>query len=322
MRQAVVLALVAASLAAGAPSSSLPAAGQAEPFTLGILRRDGVVTPLAVFNGDTWSSPWPASLRSSEPPPSLDQVPKKWWGKSGPLERMTLWTGGERRAVLQLRRPVAVSILCTSTPGLGSDYVSPFPLPPPGTPSFPKDGLVISGPTAIDAIESVSPDSPEWAASAALVSVQFDAAEARAASGFSHWTHPVPRPARRSVPLAMESLFRAPMDVPGWTAYRFQAVKRYPAAPADHGCGPLSSASGWIGFGPDGRHWTELTVRITYCDRMDDLYTVPLGRLGAGGRSYWIYQLSGVDHEGYVIARPTPRAVETVVQHDAGSCPR
>ncbi len=323
MRQVAAFALGAAGLLLGA-AASLPVPLRAdadEPFTVGVLRRDGVVMPLAAFSGRDWSTPWPLNPASPDVPISLELVPRKWWGRPGPVTRMTAWADGEPRGVVQLGRPLTVDVMCSSRLGLSSDYATRFPVPAPDRRSFPKDGLVVSGPAAVGAIERVPPESPEWTASAALLAEPFDAAEARAADAFLRWKHPVPRAVRRTVPLVIDALYKAPMDAPGWTAYRFQALKRYPPAPAEHGCGPLSSASGWIASGPPGRRLSQITVRITYCDRMDDLITVPLGQVVAGGRSYWVYQLSGYDREGYVIARPRPKAVETPVQYEAGSCP-
>jgi hypothetical protein len=314
--------LLAAWLAFGLTAAAPPLADERpEPFTIGVLRRDGVISPFATFDGKEWTSPWPADLRSVDIPISLDGVPRKWWGKTGPLQRMTLWIGGERRGEVALERPAAVRIMCSPRLGFRSDYVSRIPAPEPGEQSYPKDGLVVSGATAVDPISQVPPSSPEWAASEALLPEPFDGAEKRAISAFTDWEHPLERSERPKVRVRLEALYKAPMDAPGWMAYRFQAEKHYAPSPADGNCGLISSASGWIVAGPNGKHWTQLLVRITYCDRMDDVFTLPLGVVRTGGRSYWVYQLSGYDREGYVISRPTPKAVDTPVQYPAGSCP-
>ena len=123
------------------------------------------------------------------------------------------------------------------------------------------------------------------------------------------------------MPIEIEALYKAPMDADGWVAYRFQAVKRYLRAGRRRLRTPvvgerLDSA------GPNGKHWTQLAVRITYCDRMDDIVAVPLDWFVPAGKSYWIYQLSGYDREGYAVSRPTPKEIETNVQYSAGSCPQ
>jgi hypothetical protein len=291
-------------------------------FTVGVLRRDAVVTPFATFDGKTWTAQWPAELRLVDVPIALDTVPRKWWGKPGVLDQMTLWAGGQNRGIVRLQAPTMVPVMCSSRLGLRSDYVSPLPPPVPTEQSYPKEGLVVSGSTPVEGIPAVPSSSSEWAATALLLTEPFDAAETRAAAAFTDWKHPVPRKARQKVPIVLEALYKAPMDAAGWVVYRVQAVKRYAPGPSDGDCGLMSSASGWIGVGPDGKHWTQLGVRVTYCDRMDDMFTLPLGLIRARGRAYWVYQLSGLDREGFVVARPTPKGIETDVQYAAGSCPR
>lgn len=320
-----ILALVLLTVCLAPPALRSDPGDQAserpEPFTIGVLRRDGVVTPFATFDGKKWASPWPANLRFMDLPISLETVPTKWWGKTGPLERMTLWSGGANRGEVRLERPATVQIMCSRALGLRSTYASPLPAPIPTEHSYPKDGLVVSGRTPVEPISPVASGSAEWTATALLLADPFDAAEAKAAKAFTDWKHPVPRSERRKVPLALEALYKAPMDAPGWFAYRFQAVKRYAPRPGKGDCDLVSSANGWIAVGPD-RHWTELTARVTYCDRMDDIFTLPLGLIRAAGRSYWIYQLSGYDREGYAVTRPTPKSIETEIQYGAGSCSR
>jgi hypothetical protein len=307
---------------AAPPDSPLQKPDAPQPFAIGLLRRDGVVTPLGTFDGKDWTSPWPSALGSISVPISLDAVPAKWWGKAGALEEMTLWAGGERRGIVRLERPVAVAIMCSKRLGLHSNYVSSFPVPPPTERSYPKEGVVVSGDTPVEPVTPVPRSSPEWQENALLLDKPFDRAEKNATELFTEWKHPIKRAERRQVPLELDALYKAPMDAPGWVAYRFQAVKRYAPLPADGGCGLISSASGWIAVGPGGKHWTQFLVRITYCDRMDDVLTVPFGIVRAANRVYWIYQLSGYDREGYVVARPTPKTVETAVQYEAGVCPR
>jgi hypothetical protein len=297
------------------------AADTPEPFTIGLLRRDGVVTPFAAFDGHAWTAPWPANLSSVEVPISVDAVPRKWWGKTGPIDRMALWSAGERRGTIRLGAPVTVPIMCSPRLGLRSDYVSQLPAPPSGDQSYPKEGLVVSGAIPVEGISAVAPAAPEWTASEALLEKPFDGAEATAADAFTAWKHPISHAERRKAPLALEALYKAPMDTAGWTAYRFQAVKRYPPRPDDRGCGLISSATGWITRGPGDKHWTQIVVRVTYCDRMDDVFTLPLGVIRAGEKSYWIYQLSGYDREAYAVSRPTPKQIETEVLYRAGSCP-
>jgi hypothetical protein len=124
------------------------------------------------------------------------------------------------------------------------------------------------------------------------------------------------------VPVELEALYRAPMDVSGWTAYYIEAVKRYQPGPEDDGCGLITSASGWMSMAPDGKRSARLVAQVTYCDRRDVTYMLPLGLLTVDSKTFWAYQLSGYGREGYVIVRPTPKRVESHVKYSAGMCPR
>jgi hypothetical protein len=48
-------------------------------FTLGVLRRDGMVLPFAAYDGRQWQAPWPADPRYAELPISLDSIDRVCW---------------------------------------------------------------------------------------------------------------------------------------------------------------------------------------------------------------------------------------------------
>src|SRR5215213_2649405 len=135
-----------------------PGASTAAPdaFVLGVLRRDGLVSPFAAFEKKTWKSPWPADLRYLDLPISMETIPRSWWGKGGMPAGMTIWADGAQRGTLALTRPARVQIMCSPRLALASDYRSHEPPPPPGVQPYPKDGLVISNGQPIAAIETLS----------------------------------------------------------------------------------------------------------------------------------------------------------------------
>lgn len=290
------------------------------PFAVGVLRRDGIVSPFAVFDGKRWAAPWPSDLRFTELPISLESIPGKWWGKAGAISQMTAWVGGVNRGTLHVARPALVRTMCERRLGLISDYRPPQPAPPPGVQPYPKDGLAVSGDQRVEPIEVMSPRSPEWAPAAVQLLEPFDKAEQGAISAVLDWKHPIRGADRRKVPVELEAMYRAPMDRPGWVAYYVESTKRYPPGPDDGECGLITSAAGWIVVGPDGKPSTKLNARVTYCDRRGVTYMLPLGLIKAQGRNYWAYQLSGYGREGYGVIRPTPKELVTEVVYSAGSC--
>jgi hypothetical protein len=290
------------------------------PFTLAVLRRDGIVSPFAAFDDKQWTTPWPSELRSLDVPIGLTGIPPKWWGKAGPISEMTAWVDGVNRGLIHLQRSTVLPLMCESRLALVSDYRSTQPQSSSLEPPFPKDGLAVSGTQRVERIEILTRESQEWAPTAAFLAAEFDRAESSAIEAFTAWKHPVPRAARRKMPVELEALYRAPMDDPGWTAYFIEAVKRYEPGPQDEGCGLVTSASGWMAMGPDGKRAANLTARVTYCDRRDVTYMLPLGLVPAQGRSYWAFQLSGFGREGYLVVRPTPQRIESHVKYSAGVC--
>lgn len=319
----IVLLLLAHTVQAS--SAQPPPAGNDDgaPFLVGVLRRDGVVSPFASFDGKDWNAPWPIDLSAVEVPISLDAVPRKWWGKSGPVERMSAWADGVNRGAFRLARPTVMRLMCSSHLGLTSDYQSPQPPPPLLVQPYPKDGLAVSGTQPVRPIESIEPGAADWVRAEALLRQPFDKAEDQAIDAFTAWNHPVRRNDRRKLPIEIEALYRAPMDEPGWTTYYIEAIRRYPPGLDDDGCELVTSTSGWmvVGAGQGAKEKLTLAAHVTYCDRRGVSYMLPLGLINVRGRTYWAYQLSGYGRESYGIVRPTPRAIRQEVFYSSRSCP-
>jgi hypothetical protein len=290
------------------------------PFVLGVLRHDGLVSPFAAFDGKRWDAPWPGDLRFIQLPISLDAVPRRWWGKAGSPAEMSVWTNGSPHGTLRLERPTMMRVMCDARLALTSSYRSKEAAPPPIVQPYPKDGLVISGSQTIGAIETLPRTAPEWIPTAIRLIEPFDRAELVNINSFTDWKHPIPRKERLKVPVELEMLYRAPMDAAGWTAYYVEAIKRYPPGKDDGDCGLMTSAMGWITAGPEGKSEVLLTARVTYCDRQDVTFVLPLGLITTRGKTYWIYQVSGYGREGYVVARPTPKLIEPQIYYEAGLC--
>src|SRR5437762_9599458 len=68
---AIIVALVAA-IGAADPRT--------DTFSVGVLRRDGILIPLASYDGKQWGVSWPGPALDLEIPISLSSVPKSWWG--------------------------------------------------------------------------------------------------------------------------------------------------------------------------------------------------------------------------------------------------
>jgi hypothetical protein len=298
-------------------------AADTAPFVVAVLRRDGLILPFGSFDGKNWRLSWPEDLRYIEVPFDLQSVPRDWWGKPGPLTQLKAWVNGVNRGLIHLHLGTLkrLPLMCATRLAIATDYKSAEPPAPVFVQPFPKDGLAVSGDQPVERIEVVAPGSPEWMATAREMTAEFDAAEERAARRFTAWKHPFTIVERRHFVPQIEALYRAPMDEAGWTAHYLEAVRLYPPGPEDRGCGLVTSASGWMATGPNGKRSFKLQARITYCDRDGVSYMLPLGLVKARERSYWAYQMSGYGREGYMIVRPRPKEIVTEVQYSAGTCP-
>jgi hypothetical protein len=234
---------------------------------------------------------------------------------------MLAWADGRRLGTVRLDKPAMLPVMCVPRIVLRTDYTSAQAAAPLMAQPFPKDGLVTTGGPLVQPLRAVERTSANWSAAAVAILEPFNEAEERATRNIMDWRHPYPRRARQRMVIELEALYSAPMDETGWTASYVEAVRRFPAAPDEEGCGLMTFTSGWVRIGPGGKALTDLAATISYCDRKGAGYFLPLGLITIDAKNFWIYQMSGYDREWYVIARPTPKAIEIHVDYPAGSCP-
>src|SRR6266568_5614452 len=322
MRRASGLVLVLAA-ALGAAAAGPP---RDAPFTLGVLRRDGILLPFAAFNGRDWRSPWPATGADVALPIALRDVPTKWWGEAGAQAPWTSWIIGEGTLTphpLALRKPAVLRVFCGERLGIDTDYRG-------GAvdlrePTVPKHGLAIAsaaGAVTLQPVHDVSVLSPDAKRMIETIRDDFNDQEARAARRFTRWYHPYNDHERQQYPIQLEAFYRA-RDATArgaWTTSYVEAVRRFPPEPEDKDCGLITFVRGWV-IEREGREPViNIGARVTYCDRADVSFMLPFGQLLVGGESYWVYQLSSWRDEFYSVARVRPEDVRPVVAVAGGGC--
>jgi hypothetical protein len=311
MRIALVLLVAAAAAGAAARAG----------FTVGALRRDGVVIPFATYDGKRWASQWPVAARDPEIPINLNSVPSKWWGPAGPHDTWRTWIDGSVGADIHVTRPDVVDAHCMKQVGLRTDYHSTLPAPPLDEQPYPKDGLVVSPPQTIEPIEIIDVHAPQLTGFAGVLRDAFDQAERVTANGFHH---PVPQDVRERVPPKIEAVYafgQAPR------IYYVEAIREYGFLTSyDHWpfddaptCG-AAYGSGWLTRDAKGFHALDVSVRIVRCDRYGATYMLPFGAMHLGSKVYWLAQFSGWDHERYVVVDVGAKAIEAVVNVWGGGC--
>jgi hypothetical protein len=88
------------------------------------------------------------------------------------------------------------------------------------------------------------------------------------------------------------------------------------------GCGLETFISGWMHINKrQPKPKTELTARVTYCDRKGVSYMLPLGLLKLRNRTHWVFQTSSWEREWYSVVEATPGRLRFVAEYYAGGRP-
>jgi hypothetical protein len=292
-----------------------PGAADSPAFGIGVLRRDSIIIPFAAFDGKRWTSNWPAPEADLTVPISLRDVPSRWWGATGPLERWQVFTDGESQAV-RVVQPDWAEVHCDRQIGLRTDYAASAPVPPRTEQPYPKDGLAVSPAQLVMPIAVV----PLASADARLLTPALLGAFNAAERELEHKSggHPVSRRAREGRAPDLEAVY-AVGEHP--RLYYVEASRRYrELGQRVDECAAVAFGTGW--FTRDGDRVKALDVRVDLldCDRAYASYMLPLGVINAAGRLFWIAQFSGWDHERYVVIEIKPKSVDAVLSTWGGSC--
>jgi hypothetical protein len=310
----LTLAPVLARVLAAAPFDERKA------FLLAVLTRDGYAIPFASFDGRRWKSPWPED-RAVEMPISIDNVDKDWWGIGRRPERMTLWSSGAKIGEVALTQLAMIKSLCSTRLAIKTDYKPREFAPPRLRAPYPKDGLLVAGDIAVEKIDIVEPGSAEWNRTLIVITDKFNKVETAAARSYMAWRHPFNDRQRRAQPITIEAVYRAPNEKKGWTTYFVEALRQYPARPADRGCGVATTGHAWVHIGPGEEVKVEVSAQITYCDRKGVAFMLPFGLIRTGDHIAWVFQSSGFEWESYRVVDPHTDEIRPLAALFAGGCP-
>jgi hypothetical protein len=283
-------------------------------FGVGVLRRDGIVIPFAAYDGKGWDRVWPLPALELTVPISIGGIPRRWWGPTAPLENWELTTSAGTRAA-RVVQPDWVQAHCVRQIGLKTDYRSGEPSPPRSEQPYPKDGLAVSPPHAVERVEIVPSAALELRGLMPELLKSFNESERTVESRSGH---PVARRSREGVEPAIEAAYAYGSDprvyyVEGTRAYR--EIGR-----AARECSAIGFGTGW--FVREGAAFRTLTMALDLlnCRRDTASYMLPLGVMRLDNRLYWLAQFSGWDHERYVVLEITSRRVDVQVNVWGGSC--
>ncbi len=306
MRIARLLILI--TVAAG----TLAAADSRRAFSVGVLRRDGIIIPFGSFDGRNWVVSWPDPDANVPVPIALSDVPKRWWGPTPPLADWQAWIAG-RAQTIHVTQPDLADVQCMRQIGLHTDYKSATPGPPQATQPYPKDGLVIAPPRPVEAIEILRPDSVDARALLPYVLAGFNLGERQIEDSVKH---PIPRVSREGILPTIEAIYAFGTSP---RTYYLETSRQYHLL-GDEECEAIAYGGIWLGKDEKGLYPLSVAVDLLSCDRKGATYMLPLGIVRADKRLFWLGQGSGLDHERYFVVEIKKRALEMLVRTVGGTC--
>lgn len=291
------------------------------PYSLAIIRGDGVLVPFASWTGERWENAWPVPESRADVPITTADIPKRWWKPlPGPVEEWHVWQVDGKRTTALVKRPSWYLAHCQQGIGLATNLDVRQPIPPPVVQPYPKIGVASTRPAAFSPIGIMSPESPVWQAIPDALGDRMDREETRQAAGWtiSGW-QPASKSERERVPLEVESLYRTPLGN-GRFVYFFEAVKRYTrlATPpeserraltrpsdAGPGCSMVTFVNGWFVAGNTDAQVTipAFDVRLTTCDFAHVDVMLPIAYSSTESGPVWLVQFSGWGRERFTLMR-------------------
>jgi hypothetical protein len=289
-------------------------------FTLGVVRRDGILVPIASYDNGHWFRRWPLPSAEREVPIGLGDIPADWWGVEGPTTKWTMWTPDNKPLALQVSAPLAFGAHCLMNVGLRTDFRTNLPHPPLDQHHYPKDGVATTGSIPVEAVNVITADTTTWGSFEKLIAQPVNQMELR------HFSQlPWSALAQRSItPVKLEVLVLADGSAAGTVTAYFEASKRY--APQDRTvpdpCGVVTFAQGFAHRAPEGVGELDRTSRalVTDCSMWDVEFRKPLGVVRVDGGPIWIIEVSRWGGESYELVRVRETGVSVVLSIPGGSC--
>jgi hypothetical protein len=293
-------------------------------FTLGVLRRDGVVIPFASWDGSRWVNRWPAPGRREDIPITVAGSPKAWWLNDRPIGYWTAWPLRGDSQVVYVKNPINLTAECQPQVGLQTDYKSIEAPALAGMQPYPKDGLATAGEILVEPVTILDAKSADWSKVSADVAARIAEAETKMlATGRT--APPFSEAERAKRPFTLEVLFRSAGPRPGTTLLYFEGIKHYGRTlgslrPYVTVPEPITYAGGWVVIDPQAPPRVREIVTFSDTKREGLLYTMGLGAFRVGGALYWAVQRSGWGFERFDLVEIAEPDVKTAFSTAGGSC--
>lgn len=300
---------MAAALAVVAAADSRPV------FSVGALRRDGLVIPFATWDKNHWETNWPAPKLDVIVPVDVRAVPSGWWGSAPALSTWDAWIGRTTPEPVDVTQLDWVDVHCVRQVGLKTTYRSDKPVPAPTIQPYPKDGFAVSPPQPVEPIEVLSPSDREVQALAEDVRVAFNKAEREVENRYGH---SIKRQAREGIVPEIEAVYAYGREPRVYYIEASRSYRRLGQAAGE--CVEVAFATGWFSREHETTHSISTMLDLLRCDRYGASYMFPFGVLRLNGKLFWLAQFSGWDRERFVVVEIGRKTVEARINVYGGGC--
>jgi hypothetical protein len=319
----------AAAIVSGAAVGAAPgAAAQApESFALAIVGEDGLLVPIARFDGTAWEKIW--AEPNAAVPASLEAVPTSWFPPDGrPPSQWHLWLVRDPQAaatpfeartarVLTVERPAGAVARCQTQVALQTDYRGGGVASAAGsTKTRTKAGVALSvASLRMEQATSLAPDSPLASVAADRAALAFHRAEEDQIEILEPEVRKTlpPLAVRRTTKVVWTSIARLGVAQAPAKIWYLEGETRYGSV--------VMTGHVWLQVDRD-RETPDAEVVITDQDRREVRVRQPLGVLRVGDRRFWIFETQHWESESHEIVEVSGQGQRplTLLEVAAGGC--
>ncbi len=318
------------------------AQADSNPFWLGVVRADKTIVPFAMYDGSSWSNPWPEGRQvdlNTLPDTTLnalDRIPKAWYSPlpTVPREWYVISTKGVLD-VVTVTRPVAVYSWCETYWGL---LIGNAEVPVNTHRVVLVEGMASSEKLQTSPVISVGKDSAEWGRLLEFIRPAFEKAEAndpplsfteqyRAAllkQGRAIKTPQDLTPEDRTrVELVLVQFDCVKTASDSSTVLHFEVERDYKKAKLlpERSLLTRSCMEGWITVGSKG---TLSLITSTFGFEHDAgggiKRIIPLGTIVLDGKTLCIVRNRGYEGESYSVLEIGPSGIKVLIDTYGGGC--
>jgi hypothetical protein len=298
----------------------IPVSAQANSLWLGVVRTDKTIVPFAMYDGSSWSNPWPKGYHIGYSSPdttitSFDRIPKKWHAPLPVLPRE--WYAHDRKgtfSTVAVTRPVITFSWCEMYWSL---LIGNAEIPVDRHKTVLIEGFAASPNIQSDPVPPVEKDSEEWSRIIGFILPALEKAEDES-------SNPLSSSERKKVDLKIIRLNRSIPGSDGIAMYRFEIERDYGKANLLPSRSEFSRSqfTGWISAEKMGT----LKFIVNRFHHESNTYEIsneritPLGTITIDGQTLWVVMNRYYEGESYSVLEVTPSGVRTVIDTYGGGC--